>query len=82
MQPHKTFLLHSLSLHWLVEYLEVQYFSISSAVLPGILPAIKDHLRKNLLFHNLHLKGKNKSGSAKESMYILTSPQPDYTPWQ
>jgi hypothetical protein len=27
-----------------VEYLEFQYFSISSAVLPGILPAIRDHL--------------------------------------
>lgn len=27
-------------------YFEVQYFSISSAVLPGILPAISDHLLK------------------------------------
>lgn len=34
-----------LALHSLVEYLEVQYFSISSADLPGILPAIRDHLR-------------------------------------
>jgi hypothetical protein len=33
-----------LYVHSLVEYLEVQYFSISSAVLPGILPAIRDHL--------------------------------------
>jgi hypothetical protein len=31
-------------LHSLVEHLVFQYFSISSAVLPGILPAIRDHL--------------------------------------
>lgn len=31
----------------LLEYLEVQYFFISSAVLPGILPAIKGHLKLN-----------------------------------
>jgi hypothetical protein len=37
-----------LQLHSLVEYLVFQYFSISSAVLPGILPAIKDHLIKLL----------------------------------
>ncbi|TQE04116.1 hypothetical protein C1H46_010228, partial [Malus baccata] len=30
-----------------VECVEVQYFSISSAVLPGILPAIKAHLPEN-----------------------------------
>lgn len=30
--------------HWLVECREFQYLSISSAVLPGILPAIRDHL--------------------------------------
>lgn len=34
----------SLSFHSVVGYLEFQYFSISSAVLPGILPAIRDHL--------------------------------------
>lgn len=33
-----------LCLHSLVEHLVFQYFSISSAVLPGILPAIRDHL--------------------------------------
>ena len=31
-------------LHSLAEHLVFQYFSISSAVLPGILPAIRDHL--------------------------------------
>lgn len=36
---------HFLACHWLVEYLVFQYFSISFAVLPGILPAIKDHLK-------------------------------------
>ncbi|KAG5561384.1 hypothetical protein RHGRI_004421 [Rhododendron griersonianum] len=35
--------------HSLVEHLEFQYFSISSAVLPGILPAIKDHLNYDLV---------------------------------
>lgn len=38
---HEFFYIHSL-----VEYLVVQYFSISSAVLPGILPAIRAHLIK------------------------------------
>ncbi|EXB88463.1 hypothetical protein L484_012905 [Morus notabilis] len=36
--------------HSLVEYLDIQYFSISSAVLPGILPAIRDHLHKIVRF--------------------------------
>uniref|UniRef100_A0A2P2J4Q0 Triptychon and cpc n=1 Tax=Rhizophora mucronata TaxID=61149 RepID=A0A2P2J4Q0_RHIMU len=36
--------------HSLVECLEFQYFSISSAVLPGILPAIKDHLSPTRLY--------------------------------
>ena len=45
--PHTSYLASQAwisNFHSLVEYLEFQYFSISSAVLPGILPAIKDHL--------------------------------------
>jgi hypothetical protein len=51
-----------LQLHSLVEHLVFQYFSISSAVLPGILPAIRDHLIKLL---KLEVKYFESEGSLK-----------------
>lgn len=55
------------ALHSLVEYREFQYFLISSAVLPGILPAIRDHLsptRLNILMISVSSSSENWSSES------------------